>query len=79
MAVPQIHSVRTRRGGGVVAAVVTPDGDVEATHVPNGMLSEMVAWIGDNPERAVMVTDHRLKGVRDAAAAVLAARDPDQG
>ena len=65
-------SVRTCRGGGIVAAVVTPDGDVEATHVPTGSLSMMVGWIGDDPDRATLVLGHRLKGVREAAAAVLA-------
>jgi hypothetical protein len=67
-------SVRTCRGSGIVAAVATPDGGVEATHVPSLMLTEMVAWIGDNHERAIMVTDHRLKGVRDHAASVIADR-----
>ena len=65
-------SVRSCRGGGLLAAVVTPEGDVVATHVPSGQVSEMVAWIGNDRDRAVMVIDHRFKGVRDHAAAILA-------
>ena len=70
-----MHSIRTRRGGGIVAAVVD-SGEVVASHVeiPTGTtvtVAAMIEWIGADRDRATLVADHRWQGVRNHAATIL--------
>ncbi len=77
------HSLaRTQRGGaletatvtGIVSAVADVEtGDVVPVgiEVPSGTVTTIRAWIGTNRARAAAAVDHPLKGVRNAAAAVL--------
>jgi len=70
-----ISNARTSRTvSAVVAAVADPDtGQVAAValEVPTGSVASIVAWIDGDPSRARAAAGHRLKGVRDAVAALL--------
>ena len=72
---PTISDARASgRVSAVVAVVADPDTHtIEATtlEVPSGTVSEVVAWIDGDPSRANAAAGHRLKGVRDAVAALL--------
>lgn len=73
---------RTKRGGaletatvsGIVSAVADVEtGEVVPTgiEVPTGTVKSILAWIGDDRERAAAAVDHKFSGVRAAAASVL--------
>lgn len=76
-----ISDAYAKRGGalparvsGVVAAVADPEtASVQPSHieVPSGTVRAVVAWIGDDRDRAAAAADDPRKGVRDAAAAIL--------
>ncbi len=62
------------RVSAIVATVANPDTHtIEASglEVPSGTVSEIMAWIDGDPSRAQAAVGHRLKGVRDAVAALL--------
>ncbi len=62
------------RVSAIVAVVADPDTHtIEATtlEVPSGTVTEIVAWIDGDPSRARAAVGHRLKGVRDAVAALI--------
>lgn len=68
-----ISNTRTRRAAAIVSAVVEPDGEVVAAglEVPTGAAKAVVAWIGDDPERAAAAESDRRKDVRKAVERVL--------